>query len=74
VFECLAGSPPFGHSGVLEVATAHLQEEPPDPCAARPDAPSRLSWAALQALAKDPAARPPTATAYAHLLRAAASP
>jgi serine/threonine-protein kinase len=72
-FECLAGTAPFGHRGLLEVATAHLEEEPPDPCAGRPDAPAGLSWAALQALAKDPAARPPTAIAYAHLLRAAAS-
>jgi serine/threonine-protein kinase len=43
-----------------------------DPCANRPEAPEGLSWAILQALAKDPEKRPPTATAYAHLISFAA--
>jgi len=66
-FECLAGRPPFSDRSRFGVGTAHLEEEPPDP-----PAPAEVSWALLRALEKDPAARPPTATTYAHLLRAAA--
>lgn len=73
VFECLAGTPPFADRSILEIGMAHLTEEPPDPCAFRRDASETLRWAVLRALAKSPAERPPTATAYAHLLRVAAS-
>jgi serine/threonine-protein kinase len=72
VFECLAGQPPFAEKSVFQVGVAHLEEEPPDPCAARSDAPEGLSWAVLRALEKDPDKRPPTATAYAQMLRLAA--
>jgi serine/threonine-protein kinase len=65
-FECLAGRPPFGDRSLFGVGTAHLEDEPPDP----PTSPE-VSWALLRALEKDPGARPPTATMYAHLLRAA---
>jgi serine/threonine-protein kinase len=65
-FECLAGSPPFGDRSLFGVGSAHLADEPPDP-----PAPPDVAWALRRALAKDPAGRPPTATAYAHLLRAA---
>jgi serine/threonine protein kinase len=66
-FECLAGKPPFADRSLLGVGTAHLSDRPPDPPAS-----SEASWALLRALEKNPAARPPSATAYAHLLRAAA--
>jgi serine/threonine protein kinase len=69
VYECISGSPPFAHKSMLQVGLAHLGEEPPDPLASRPDLPKELSWAALQALAKEPEKRPPTATAYGHMLR-----
>jgi serine/threonine protein kinase len=72
IYECLAGTPPFAARGMFQVAMAHLNEEPPDPVALRPELPGELSWALLQALAKDPARRPPTAIAYAHMLRLAA--
>jgi serine/threonine-protein kinase len=68
VFECLAGKPPFADRSILQIGLAHMNEEPPDPSADRADAPGTLSWAVLRALAKEPAERPPTATAYAHLL------
>ena len=57
---------------MFDLASAHLNAEPPDPGANRPDAPEGLSWAILQALAKEPEKRPPTATAYAHLISFAA--
>ena len=66
-FECVAGRPPFGDRSLFGVGTAHLEDEPPDPPTS-----SDVAWALLRALAKDPAERPPTATMYAHLLRAAA--
>jgi len=65
-FECLAGSPPFADRSLFGVGTAHLEDDPPDPPAS-----PEVAWALLRALEKDPAARPPTATTYAHLLRTA---
>lgn len=73
VYECLTGAAPFANRRIFEVAVAHLEDEPPDPCSSREDLPPQLGWALLQALAKKPEERPRTATAYAHLLRAAAS-
>jgi serine/threonine-protein kinase len=67
-YECVAGRAPFADKSMFELASAHVSVEPPDPCVGREDAPEGLSWAILQALAKDPEKRPPTATAYAHLL------
>ncbi len=66
-FECLAGRPPFADRSLFGVGAAHLADEPPDP-----PAPPEVSWTLLRALEKDPAARPPTSTTYAHLLVAAA--
>ncbi len=68
VFECLAGKAPFAEKSVFQVGIAHLEEEPPDPAAGRDDVPEGLSWAVLRALEKDPADRPPTATAYAQMI------
>jgi serine/threonine-protein kinase len=70
--ECLSGSPPFADRQGMRILWAHLQEEPPDPLAARDDVPADVSWAILRALEKEPEMRPPTATAYAHMVRIAA--
>ncbi|HJP65608.1 MAG TPA: serine/threonine-protein kinase [Actinomycetota bacterium] len=72
VYECVAGHPPFAGKGVLEIGMAHLDEEPSDPLAERPDLPPGLAWAVTQALAKEPDERPPTAKAYANMLSVAA--
>lgn len=74
VFECLAGTPPFGGRDVFEVGMAHLGDPPPDPCEGRDDAPAELSRHALSALAKRPEERPPSATAYAELLLTTVGP
>jgi serine/threonine-protein kinase len=66
-YHCLVGRPPFGGRSLLEVGYAHLAEEPPPPPLAPP-----LAEACLAALAKEPSARPSTATAYALLLRTGA--
>lgn len=61
-YECLSGHPPFAQRSIPEAILAHLESEP-EPLA------SPLSFAVLQALEKDPARRPPTAAAYALMLR-----
>jgi serine/threonine-protein kinase len=71
-YECIAGKPPFAHKSVFEVGIAHLDEDPEDPGAERDDWPAELSRPVLQALAKDPALRPASATAFATMLRDAA--
>ena len=71
IYEALAGRAPFGGKSVFEVGMAVLDAVPPDPCAGRSDAPAHLSSTVLLALAKDPAARPQTAIAYANLLTVA---
>jgi serine/threonine-protein kinase len=72
-YACAAGSPPFaGRRTVLAICRAHLTEVPPDPRADRPSLPAPVADALLTALAKDPADRPGTGTAYALLLRAGA--
>jgi serine/threonine protein kinase len=68
VYACVAGGPPFGGRGMLQIGVGHLDEEPPDPCAQRPDAPDGLAEAIGFALRKAPAERPATATAYARLI------
>jgi len=73
MYECVAGLPPFGGKSMMEAAFAHLEEEPENPCAARPDVPAAFGTAVNAALAKDPAERPQAAHAYAELLRAATS-
>jgi serine/threonine-protein kinase len=71
--ECLTGAPPFAASeGVVAIGLAHLNDDPPDPAAHRRDVPAEVSWAVLQALAKAPERRPPTATAYSLVLATAA--
>lgn len=72
VYECVEGKTPFADKSLVQVGLAHLDEEPADPGAARDDWSPGLSRAVLHALAKDAGQRPPTATAYAALLRAAA--
>lgn len=72
VYECLAGFPPFGGKSFVEALLAHVRDEPPDLTEVRADLPQTTCWAVTKALAKDPVERPPTATAYARLLRASA--
>ena len=73
LFECLAGKAPFAGRGLLRVGMAHLEELPGDPAAGRDDVPEAVSWTIRQALAKNPARRPPGAGALARMLRLAAS-
>ncbi|MDH4281358.1 MAG: serine/threonine protein kinase, partial [Myxococcales bacterium] len=72
VYECLAGAPPFASENVFEALTMHLDSEPADLHAIRPDVPAALSFAVLTALAKEPGKRPPSARAYGLLLASGA--
>ncbi len=72
-FECLAGEPPFARAGLLRIASAHVEQPPPDLAELRSDVTAELSWAVLRALEKDPTERPRTGRAYAGLLTAAAA-
>ena len=73
-YECIAGNPPFGRASIVETALATIRDEPDDPCRERDDLAEGLSFAVLQALAKSPSDRPPTAAAYALMLRISARP
>jgi serine/threonine protein kinase len=74
LYECIAGAAPFARRPFAEAALAHLAEDPPDPCAGRREVPDALWLALRQALAKDPEERPPTATAFALMVRVSAAP
>jgi serine/threonine protein kinase len=64
LFECLSGQAPFADRPGMRVLWAHLQDEPPDPAAARPGLPRAMARALLRALEKDPAARPAAASEF----------
>jgi serine/threonine protein kinase len=65
-YACATGAPPFAGLDPFDVGAAHIGHTPEPP-----PLPRDLAWALLQALSKDPAARPPTAAVYGHLLRTA---
>jgi serine/threonine protein kinase len=71
VYECLTGHAPFAGLRIFEIAVAHVEREPTNPCAIRADVPADLGWASLSALAKQPERRPTTARAYARMLEVA---
>jgi serine/threonine-protein kinase len=68
-YECLAGRPPFAGGSFVEATLAILEDEPPDPGAERDDVPGEVASTVRRALAKRPADRPPTAMAFAVMLR-----
>ena len=70
--ECISGKPPFADRQGMRVLWAHLQDDPPDPCAGRGDMPDGLGPAILRALAKAPEDRPQRASEYAQSVRVAA--
>jgi serine/threonine protein kinase len=73
LYQCLAGTLPFAGRSVVRTGRAHLEEAPGDPAAGRADVPPALSWTVRQLLAKDPAERPPSATALRRMLQLAAA-
>ncbi|MEP6718472.1 MAG: serine/threonine-protein kinase [bacterium] len=67
-YQMLAGDPPFaGHTDA--VMRAHLEFQPPSLRERTKKVPKRVEQVVMRALAKDPAARPQTAAAFASALR-----
>jgi serine/threonine-protein kinase len=70
LWELLAGDVPFVGENFVAVALRHVNEPPPPLRERRPDVSPRLDAAVQRALAKDPARRFPSMTAFATELRA----
>ena len=74
LYELLAGRPPFAGDTGTALAMAHVHARPAPLDAVAPRVPPALTAACERALAKDPAARPPSAAALAALLRSSITP
>ncbi|MCA8924638.1 MAG: serine/threonine protein kinase [Planctomycetes bacterium] len=70
LFHVLTGRPPFVGATPLATLADVLSAPPPDPRAFNPRVPPDLADVCLQALAKDPSARPQSASAFAEVLAA----
>jgi hypothetical protein len=69
LYELLAGRRPFQGGSDVELAMAQVNACPAPLALVAPATPPALAAACEHALAKDPAARPPSAAAFARLLR-----
>ncbi len=72
--EMLTGAPPFQRDQNMAVMWAQLSATPPSVTERRPDLPRAIDRVFATALAKSPADRYPTCTAFATALRAACAP
>jgi uncharacterized membrane protein YgcG len=70
LYELLAGRPPFAGDTGTALVMAHVHARPASLGAVAPHVPPALAAVCERALAKDPAARPPSAVILAALLRA----
>lgn len=64
LYEMLAGHPPFMGATAQEILARHAIDPVPNLLTSRPDIPENVERAVVKALAKAPAARYPTATAF----------
>ncbi len=69
-YQCLAGRRPFEGENPLEIAMRHVRETPPP---LPPDIPPQVRAIVERAMAKDPTARWPTASAFAGIARRCAA-
>ena len=74
LFRMLTGRLPFESPNAVDLLRRQLHEEAAPISALRPDAPPALAAVAEQALAKEPAERPPDGQALVDLLGGAAAP
>jgi serine/threonine-protein kinase len=68
LFRLLTGRLPFGAKNAMELVRMHREDAPPPVRDVRADAPEDLAALAADALAKDPAARPPDGAALVSAL------
>jgi serine/threonine protein kinase len=69
LYEMVAGRPPFVAESPVALALAHVREDPRPLDQVADGVPPNLASASMAALAKDPAERPPSAAAFASMLR-----
>jgi hypothetical protein len=69
LYEMVAGRPPFVAESPVALALAHIREDPRPLDQVADGVPPNLASASMAALAKDPAERPPSAAAFASMLR-----
>ncbi len=69
-YQCLSGHRPFDGDNPLEIAMRHVHQQPPP---LPPDTPPSVRAIVERAMAKDPAARYPTAAAFAQVARRTAA-
>jgi eukaryotic-like serine/threonine-protein kinase len=69
LYEMVAGRPPFIAESPVALALAHIREDPRPLDQVADGVPPSLASASMAALAKDPAERPPSAAAFASMLR-----
>ena len=69
LYEMVAGRPPFVAESPVALALAHIREDPRPLDQVADGVPSNIASASMAALAKDPAERPPSAAAFASMLR-----
>jgi serine/threonine protein kinase len=74
LYELLAGRRPFQADSDIELAMAHVNGQPEPLRQVAPSVPPALAAACAAAMTKDPAARVPSAAAFANLLRDPISP
>jgi serine/threonine-protein kinase len=74
LFEMLTGEPPFTADSAVGLAYRHVHDDPGPPSARRPGVPGQLDGITAWLLAKDAAARPPSAAAARAGLLAALNP
>lgn len=65
LYELITHRPPFDSQSAMAIALKHMQEPPPSPYDARPDAPADLVALCTRMLAKKPEDRPQTAAEIA---------
>ncbi len=73
LYEMLSGRLPFERSEMMAMLLARVNEDPPDLRSVAPDVPAELSAVVMQAIARDPADRFPTAEAFGCALGSAAA-
>ncbi|MBA3805818.1 MAG: protein kinase [Acidobacteria bacterium] len=69
LYEMLTGHPPFDAPTATAIALKHIQQPPPSLKEFRDDIPSKLEQLLMQLLAKEPSARPQSATELCQQLK-----